>query len=64
MTMAVVRIRSVRMRVLEWLVLVRVAVRLGPLVAAMGVLMVLVVRVQMLVRQRVVPVPVRVPLGQ
>ena len=50
----VVRVRRVRMLVLDRIVVVRVRVRLRPFVAAMRVLVVLVVRVQVLVIERLV----------
>ena len=52
------------MGVLDRIVVVRVRVRLGALVAAVRVLMMLVVRVQVLVVERLVPVAMRVPLRQ
>ncbi len=64
MFVAMMHIRCMRMGVLERLMLVRVAVRLRSFVAAMGMLVVLVVGVQVLVRQEIVGVLVRVALGE
>ena len=51
MLMPVMQVRRVRMRVPHWLVHVLVGVGLGPLVAAVEVLVVLVVNVAVGVRQ-------------
>ncbi len=52
------------MRVLDRIVMMPMRVRLRPFVAAVRVLMMLVVHVQMLVVERLVRVPVRVLLRQ
>ena len=62
--MPVMQIRQVRMAVRERLVLVRVRMRLGSLVAAVRMLMVRVVRMQVPVLQGFVPVRVPMLLGE
>jgi hypothetical protein len=64
MRMPVMQVRQVRMAVRKGLVLVRVSMRLGPFVAAVRMLMVRIVRMQVFVPKGFMPMRVRVLLGE